>query len=62
MRRELNDMLELHYFRMVMHIDPEDYFLTRSGSLSTTLHGEKNSILMHLPLLWSQFPKFSNEA
>lgn len=34
-------MLKLYHFRIVMHIDPEDYFLMPNGLLSTALH-EKN--------------------
>ena len=38
MQREMNGMLELYTFRMVMHVDPEDYFLMPNGSLGTALH------------------------
>lgn len=37
MQREMNGMLELYNFRMVMHVDPEDYFLMPNGLLGTAL-------------------------
>lgn len=37
MQREMNGMLELYNFRMVMSVDPEDHFLMPNGLLGTAL-------------------------
>lgn len=43
MQREMNNMLALYNFRMVMHVDPEYYFLVPNDSLYTAL--QENNFL-----------------